>query len=144
MLCRSTKRKIPLLTLFARLFPIHLTEKTMRKTPVLTLALMSAIMIPAIQQLHAAPQTIDGVVTDSMCGKKHMMPGKTDAQCVQECIKSGSSYALVVGDKVYTLAAKPQTIAPFAGKRVHIEGSLKDNTITITSIAEPMPKGMKM
>ena len=116
----------------------------MRKTPVLTLALMSAFMIPAIQQLHAAPQTIDGVVTDSMCGKKHMMPGKTDAECVQECIKSGSSYALVVGDKVYTLAAKPITIAPYAGKRVHIEGSLKDNTITINSIAEAMPKGMKM
>ena len=116
----------------------------MRKTPVLTLALMLAFMIPAIQQLHAAPQTIDGVITDSMCGKKHMLPGKTDAQCVQECIKGGSNYALVVGDKVYTLAAKPQTIAPFAGKRVHIEGSLKDNTITINSIAEAMPKGMKM
>ena len=116
----------------------------MKKTSLFGLALMSAIMIPAIQQLHAATQTIDGVVTDSMCGKKHMMPGKTDAQCVQECIKSGSSYALVVSDKVYTLSAKPQTIAPFAGKHVHIEGSLKDNTITITSIAEAMPKGMKM
>lgn len=116
----------------------------MRKTPILALALMLAIMIPAIKQLHAAPQTIDGVVTDSMCGKKHMMPGKTDAECVQEYIKSGSSYALVVGDKVYTLSAKPQTIAPFAGKHVHIEGSLKENTITINSIAEAMPKGMKM
>jgi hypothetical protein len=116
----------------------------MRKTHILVLALMSAIMIPAIQQLHAATQTIDGVISDSMCGKKHMLPGRTDAQCVQECVKSGSSYALVVGDKVYTLSAKPQTIAPFAGKHVHIEGSLKDNAITITSISEAMPKGMKM
>ena len=116
----------------------------MRKTSILALALMSGIMISAIQQTHAASQTIDGIVSDSMCGKKHMMPGKTDAQCVQECIKSGSSYALVVGDKVYTLAGKPQTIAPFAGKRVHVEGNLKDNTITVTSISEAMPKGMKM
>ena len=116
----------------------------MKKTSLFALALMSAIMIPAIQQVHAASQTIDGIVSDSMCGKKHMIPGKTDAQCVQECIKSGSSYALVVGDKVYTLSAKPQTIAPFAGKHVHIEGSLKENTITINSIAEAMPKGMKM
>jgi hypothetical protein len=115
----------------------------MKKISILALALMSAIMIPAIQQLHAASQAIDGIVTDSMCGKKHMMPGKTDAQCVQECIKSGSGYALVVGDKVYTLAGKPQTIAPFAGKHVHIEGSLKDNTITITSIGE-MSRDMKM
>jgi hypothetical protein len=78
-----------------------------------------------------------------MCGKKHMIPGKTDAQCVQECIKNGSSYTLVVGTKVYTLAAKPQTIAPFAGKQVHIEGDVKSNTITVTSISE-MPKNMKM
>lgn len=78
-----------------------------------------------------------------MCGKKHMMPGKTDAQCVQECIKSGSSFALVTGDKVYTISAKSQTIAPFAGKHVHIEGSFKDNTITVTAISE-MQHNMKM
>jgi len=116
----------------------------MRKTPILILALTSAIMIPAIQQLHAASQPIDGVVSDSMCGKKHMMPGKTNVQCVQECIKTGSSYTLVVGTKIYTLAAKPQTIAPFAGKDVHIEGEVKGNTITVTSITEAMPSGMKM
>jgi hypothetical protein len=126
------------------LFKLYPTEKTVRKTPIFAFALISVIMIPAIQQLHAASQTIDGVVTDTMCSKKHMMPGKTDAQCVQECIKDGSSYALVAGAKVYSLAAKPQTIEPFAGKHVHIEGDLKDNTITITSISEAMPKGMKM
>ena len=116
----------------------------MKMTSILVLALMSGIMIPAIQQVHAASLTIDGIVSDSMCGKKHMMPGKTDAQCVQECVKCGSSYALVVGDKVYTLAGMPQSVAPFAGKHVHVEGSLKDNTITITSISDAMPKGMKM
>ncbi len=115
----------------------------MKKTATLTLALLSAIMIPAIQQVNAASQPIDGVISASMCGKKHMIPGKTDAQCVQECIKNGSSYTLVVGTKVYTLAAKPQTIAPFAGKQVHIEGDVKGNTITVTSISE-MPKNMKM
>jgi hypothetical protein len=79
-----------------------------------------------------------------MCGKKHTMAaGKTDAQCVQECIKSGSSYALVTGSKVYTLAAKPQTIAPFAGKRVHIQGDVKGTIITVNSISE-MPKNTKM
>ena len=119
----------------------------MRKAPILILAFVSAIMIPAVQQVYAAAKTIDGVVSDTMCGKKHMMPGKTDAQCVQECIKSGSSYALVAGDKVYTLAGKPQTIAPFAGKHVKIEGDLKDNTFTVTSIHEgkaAMSHGMPM
>lgn len=115
----------------------------MKMTPILTLALLSATMIPATQQVHAASQPIDGVVSDSMCGKKHMLAGKTDAQCVQECIKSGSSYALVAGTKVYTLAAKPETIAPFAGKHVHIEGDVKGTIITVNSISE-MPKNMKM
>ena len=46
----------------------------MRKTPILTLAIVSATMIPAIQQVHAAAKTIDGIVSDTMCGKKHMMP----------------------------------------------------------------------
>jgi len=58
-------------------------------------------------------------------------------------VTGGSSYTLVAGNKGYTLAAKPQTIAPFAGKHVHIEGDVKGNTITVTSISE-MPKNMKM
>lgn len=116
----------------------------MKTAATLTLAFLSAIMIPAIQQVHAASQPIDGIISDSMCGKKHTMAaGKTDAQCVQECIKSGSSYTLVAGAKAYTLAAKPQIIAPFAGKQVHIEGEVKGNIITVTSISE-MPKNMKM
>jgi hypothetical protein len=42
--------------------------KTMKKTPFLALALMPVIMIPAIPQLHAVSQTIDGVVTGSSGG----------------------------------------------------------------------------
>jgi hypothetical protein len=118
-------------------------EKTMRKTQALALTLIAAVMIPAVQQIHAASKSIDGIISDTMCGKKHMIPGKTDAECVQECVKSGSSYALVAGDKVYTLTTKPETISRFAGKHVHIEGKLKDKTITVNSIIE-MPHIMKM
>jgi hypothetical protein len=118
-------------------------EKTMRKMPTRALVLMAAVMIPAIQQIHAASKSIDGIISDAMCGKKHMIPGKTEAECVQECVKSGSSYGLVAEDKVYTLVAKPEAIARFAGKHVHIEGKLKDTTITVDSIIE-MPHIMKM
>jgi hypothetical protein len=118
------------------LFRLDSTENAMRKTSIFTLAFLSAIMIPAIQQVHAAVQTIDGVVSDTMCGKKHMLAGKTAAECIQTCVKDGSSYAIVAGDKVYTLAGKPQAIAPFAGKHVHIKGDLKNNILTVTSIHE--------
>jgi len=119
----------------------------MRKTPILVLALLSVTVVPVFQRVHAAAQIIDGVVSDTMCGKKHMMPGKPDAQCVQKCVKSGSSYALVAGGKVYTLAGKPQTIAPFAGKHVKVEGELKNGTVTVSSIhaaKAEMPSGMPM
>ena len=119
----------------------------MRKTPIVALALLSAALIPAIQQVHAASRPIEGVISDTMCGKKHMLQGKTDAECIAECLKGKTSYALVVGDKVYTLAAKPQTIAPFAGKHVQVEGSVKGDTITVSSIHEAksdMPAGMPM
>ncbi len=108
----------------------------MRKTPILTLALLSAILIPAIQQVHAAAQTMDGVISDSVCGKKHMLPGKSGADCFAECVKGGAGYALVVGKKVYSLSGKLETIAPIAGKHVKVEGSVKGHIITVASVDE--------
>jgi hypothetical protein len=93
-------------------------------------------MVPAIQQVHAATQSIEGVISDSMCGKKHMQPSKNDAGCTAKCVKSGAGYALVVGKKVYTLAGKPETIAPFAGKHVTVDGSVKGHIITVASVVE--------
>jgi hypothetical protein len=128
---------------FAKPFLFHTMEKTMKRTSILAFALSSIITISAIPQLHAAPQSFDGIISDSMCGRKHMLPGKTDAQCIQECVKNGSSYALVAGRKVYTLTGKAQNIAPYAGKHVHINGNLQGSTITVTSISG-MPHNMKM
>ncbi len=108
----------------------------MKHTPILTIALLTVIMIPAVQQVYAAASTIDGVVSDSMCGKKHMLSGKTDAECVQKCLKGKASYALVVGDKVYTLIGKSEAIAPFAAQRVHVKGSVKGHIITVDSVDE--------
>ena len=93
----------------------------MRKSTILTLALLAAVLIPAALQVYAAASTIDGVVSDTKCGRKHL-PGKTDAKCIQECLKSKASYALVVGANIYTLAGKPETFAPFACKHVKVEG----------------------
>jgi hypothetical protein len=108
----------------------------MKKPVALAFALTLAAMTPAIRQAYAAPQTFNGTVTDSMCGIKHMMPGKSAADCVRECVKAGSSYVLVSDGKMYKLAAKPQTLAEFAGKHVSVAGSLAGNKITVSSIAE--------
>jgi hypothetical protein len=106
----------------------------MKNKAILSIVLVSFAFLPAVRQAYAATQTIDGVISDSMCGKTHMMPGKTDAKCAEECIKAGSSYVLVAGNKTYTLAGKPQTIAPFAGKHVQVVGDLNKNVLTVASI----------
>lgn len=108
----------------------------MRKNPIIAIAILLASLVPAMHQATAAPQTLDGLVSDSMCGKKHMMPGKSDADCTKECAKSGSMYVLVVGDKAYTLHAKADALAAFAGKHVQVKGEVKQNTIEVSSIRE--------
>ncbi len=95
-----------------------------------------ALFLLASVGLMAAPQTFSGVVTDEMCGKKHtMMPGKPDSECVRACVKAGSKYALLVGDKVYTLSGDPKSFDALAGKKAKVTGEVKGNTINVASIA---------
>ncbi|MGC2249006.1 MAG: hypothetical protein WA609_20550, partial [Terriglobales bacterium] len=61
-----------------------------------------ALGIAAVPALAANKnKTLTGEVSDAMCGAKHQMPGAA-ADCTRACVKHGSNYALVVGDKVYT------------------------------------------
>jgi hypothetical protein len=84
----------------------------------------------------AASTTVTGTVTDTMCGKKHMIAGKTDADCTRDCMKSTGNwtYGLVVGDKVYGLAGDKEKFALLAGKRVSVSGEQTGSTITVRSI----------
>ncbi len=84
----------------------------------------------------AATQTLTGVVTDDMCGKKHtMMPGKPDSECVRACVKAGSKYALLVGDKVYVLKGDAKQLDHFAGQKAKITGEVSGTTMNVSSIA---------
>lgn len=100
------------------------------------LAILSASILPVSYQAFAAPQSFNGIISDAMCVKKHMMPGKPDAECIKECVKDGSSYVLVVDDKSYTLKAKAGTLAALAGKHVQVKGELNQNTLQVTEIHE--------
>ena len=85
----------------------------------------------------AGGKTFTGTVSDSMCGAKHAMPGD-DASCTRSCVAKGSNYALVVGDKVYTLQTSDKaalaTLDKQAGAKATVIGTEKDNTITVTSV----------
>lgn len=91
----------------------------------------------AASYAFAAPHTLTGVVTDSMCGNKHtMMPGKPDSECIRACVKAGSKYALIVGGTIYGLNGDAKQLDHFAGKKVKVAGEVSGTTITLASITE--------
>ncbi len=80
-------------------------------------------------------KTLTGVVSDSACGRKHtMMPGKSDAVCTRECVKMGSKFALVVGDKVYTLEGGAEDLDKLAGEKARVKGTVSGNTVQVASV----------
>jgi hypothetical protein len=83
-------------------------------------------------------QTLSGVVSDSMCGAKHMMEG-SPADCTRACVGKGSKYALVVGDKVYTLDSSDQKtldqLNKLAGQKAKVTGTVNGDTVEVSSVA---------
>lgn len=97
---------------------------------------LTTMMLGAALVLGAAPATITGVITDTMCGADHKMMNVTpDARCVRECVKGGYKYALRVGGKLYTLSDQ-QTPEKFAGETVKVTGKVnpKTNIIAVEKI----------
>ena len=101
--------------------------------------LLSLLMIVglAASSAFAAGKTYTGTVSDAMCGAKHGMPGDA-AGCTRGCVSKGSKYALVVGDKVYTLETSDKaalsTLDKQAGAKATVTGSEKDGTIAVASV----------
>ncbi len=81
-------------------------------------------------------QTYQGMVTDSRCGAKHQSSiGKTATDCTRACVHAGSQFALVDGDTTYLLEGHPTELKQAAGLRSTITGTLRGNTITVSSVA---------
>jgi hypothetical protein len=98
-----------------------------------TALLVAGMALPAFA---AKGKTYTGTVSDAMCGAKHQMPDP--AACTRACVSKGAKYALVVGDKVYTLdtsdKAALDTLNKQAGEKVTVTGAEKDDTITVSSV----------
>lgn len=90
----------------------------------------------SVSAFAAKAETFTGTVSDSMCGAKHMGDAAT---CTRACVGKGSKYALVVGDKVYTLEttdkAALDTLDKQAGAKATVTGTAKDSTIEVSKVA---------
>jgi hypothetical protein len=84
----------------------------------------------------ASGKTFTGTVSDAMCGAKHAMGNP--AECTRACVSKGSKYALVVGEKVYTLETSDKaalaTLDKQAGEKATVSGTEKGNIITVSSV----------
>jgi hypothetical protein len=103
------------------------------------LLITTLVLAPALagEKKDSGKQTVTGVVSDSMCGAKHMMEG-SDAACTRACVSKGSKYALVVGDKVYTLETSDKAaldqLDKLAGQKAKVSGSVSGETIQVSSV----------
>ena len=101
-------------------------------------ALLAAGLTLSSALAASKPQTFTGMVSDAMCGAKHMMPGD-DAGCLRACVSKGSKYALVVGDKVYTLDSSDKSVLSqldkLAAQQATITGKAEGDTIAVSSVA---------
>jgi hypothetical protein len=99
----------------------------------LLFVLIAALNLPLLAA--DKPQSFTGVITDAMCGVSHMAPNQTAAECTRACVKEGSKYALVVDKKVYTLEGHAAELDKLAGAKATVSGTLKGDTLQVTSIA---------
>jgi hypothetical protein len=102
------------------------------------LGVAAGLCLAAMITIAAAKaRTFTGEVSDSMCGAKHMMDNK--AECTRTCVSKGSNYALVVGDKVYTLNTSSKAaldqLNSLAGEQAKITGTSNGDSIEVSKVA---------
>jgi hypothetical protein len=106
------------------------------KSKLMAAIIFGGLAIMGFAQSERA-QTFTGVISDNICGKRHMAKDKSAAECTRECVKMGSDYALVVGDKVYPLKGDKTQIDRYAGEKATVTGTGQGQTINVSSISAP-------
>ena len=100
----------------------------------MTLVFAAIMVLGAVQLSAANQQQLTGIVSDSMCGASHMAKDKTAAECTRMCVKDGSKYALVAGDKVYTLAGHEPELDKLAGEKATVKGDVSGTNVKVSSV----------
>jgi len=107
------------------------------KVRISAIAVFVGTLAMAGPSLFAATMTLEGTVSDAKCGAKHAMADAV--ACTKACVDKGSDYALVVGDKVYTLktsnAAEKAELAKLAGKMAKVTGDVTADNVMVKTVA---------
>ena len=103
----------------------------------LGVALLAGVLLAGSPLLQSAERkTLEGTVTDAMCGLKHM-GGAAAKDCTLQCVGMGSKFALAVGNDVYELDGKADNLKALAGEKVKLTGMVDGKKIQVESVAKP-------
>lgn len=115
-----------------------MSSASSRFAPALATAFLGATLALAPALASNKRQTLTGRVSDAMCGANHMMSGEA-SECTRVCIRKGSKYALVVGDKVYTLETSDKNaldqLDKLADQQARVTGEVDGDSIAVLSVA---------
>ena len=78
-------------------------------------------------------RTFSGIITDARCGPRHADSEESASGCVRMCVRNGSKYIMVDGDRNYELAGNSSLFDRFAGERVSLIGVLNGDTVKVSS-----------
>jgi hypothetical protein len=78
-------------------------------------------------------RTFSGIITDAHCGPRHADSEQSASGCARMCVRNGSKYIMVDGDRNYELAGNPSLLDRLAGERVSLIGVLNGDTIKVSS-----------
>ena len=99
----------------------------------------SVVVKPAKQDISQieGSATFEGMVTCSQCGAKHASKlGESAADCTRNCVRSGASFSLVNGEKVYRLSGDMNILKKIAGTRARVVGVMRGNIIEVSALDE--------
>jgi hypothetical protein len=103
----------------------------MKKLFLLCLAL--SLILFVVSAAFAADTTVNGYVSDSMCGAKGAKAGHAD--CANKCISKGAAYVVVTdGDQKVLNVANPDALKGHEGHHVAVTGEVKGDTITVENV----------
>jgi hypothetical protein len=95
--------------------------------------------VPAVSQspdADTAQQTYAGMVTCARCEARHPANyDKSATDCARACVRSGSNFALIDGDKSYVLEGDLTILKEFAGRRARVVGAMNGKTIRVSSVS---------
>lgn len=108
----------------------------------------SLVALAAVLFLGAVPATaaeITGYISDDVCVSKNtaktkamdwIQPAAFEA-CAKKCVKEGSAVVFVTEDNkiLHMDAASVAKAMPHLGQRVSVQATIKDGTVTLSSIA---------